>query len=114
MYVVSCVISSLHWTNMRNLILSADIRAVNQCSFDLTVYYQSQLAGRQAVTVASGQSVQLGLPTPWPGGVIWASQDGNTNNGQATQLEFTIGPTRDSYDISLVVRPPFMILSSGM
>jgi hypothetical protein len=80
----------------------ADIRAVNRCSYQLTVFYQSQGSGRTQLTLAAGASAQLGLPTPWTGGVLWASQHDNTNNGQCTQLEFTIGPNRDFYDISLV------------
>jgi len=81
----------------------ADIRAVNQCSYALTVFYQSQGSGRTELSLAAGATAQLGLPNPWTGGVIWASPNANTNNGQCTQLEFTIGSSgRDFYDISLV------------
>ncbi|CAM6113713.1 unnamed protein product [Calypogeia fissa] len=81
----------------------ADVRAVNQCSYGLTLFYRSQGSGTTQLSFAAGQSIQLGLPNPWTGGVMWASQHANSNNGQCTQLEFNIGQSgRDYYDISLV------------
>ncbi|CAM6111636.1 unnamed protein product [Calypogeia fissa] len=82
---------------------SADIQAVNNCPFELTVFYRSQYVGNTQLSVPQGTSLQLNLPSPWVGGVMWASQNGNSNNAQATQIEFNINSAgRDYYDISVV------------
>lgn len=87
---------------------AADIRAVNQCPYDLTVFYQANNTLQAQVTLGPGAAAQLGLPNPWTSGVIWASPQANSNNGQCTQLEFNIGHEgRDFYDISLVVSARF-------
>ncbi|CAM6098612.1 unnamed protein product [Calypogeia fissa] len=82
----------------------AHIRAVNNCNFSLTVFYQSQNAAQTSFSLAGGQSEQMQVPSPWLGGVIWASKNANPNNAQATQIEFTMGGFngQDFYDISVV------------
>ncbi|CAM6109527.1 unnamed protein product [Calypogeia fissa] len=82
----------------------AHIRAVNNCNCSLTVFCQSQNAARASFALAGGQSQQMQVPSPWLGGVMWASESANPNNAQATQIEFTMGGFngQDFYDISVV------------
>ena len=57
--------------------------------------------------LAAGGRTSLNVGNSWVAGLIWGSRSGNMNNGQASQVEFTINPPnqpgRDTYDISLVV-----------
>ncbi|CAM6098613.1 unnamed protein product [Calypogeia fissa] len=82
----------------------ADVRAVNQCPYDLTLFYQNETPGStQQRYLPRNSAMDLGLPNPWTGGLMWASPHGNSDAGQCTQLEFNIGAEgRDYYDISLV------------
>ena len=53
------------------------------------------------------------MGTRWISGVVWGSPHADGKPDHATQLEFNISPTdnpsRDFYDVSLVVSRPFRI-----
>ncbi|CAM6130017.1 unnamed protein product [Calypogeia fissa] len=83
---------------------NADIRVVNNCTFSLTVFYQSQNVDPANFSLPSNGTQQLNLTSEWLDGMIWASQNANPNKSQATKLDFAIGGffNQDYYDLSLV------------
>ncbi|KAG2499326.1 hypothetical protein HYH03_002903 [Edaphochlamys debaryana] len=89
---------------------SAGINLHNKCAFALGVYARSGSNPTYPYYLKPGaqQWLDFGPANLWPAGVIWASKSNNTNNGQATEIEFTIGGDmgnglkQDFYDISLV------------
>eukprot|EP00198_Chlamydomonas_reinhardtii_P010459 XP_001699796.1 predicted protein [Chlamydomonas reinhardtii] len=84
-----------------------DVR--NNCGYAVTAFWRSGAGSTYNSRVLPGQVVRITFSGGvWIGGVIWGSRTGSINNGQATQLEFTIGADmgggrkQDFYDVSVV------------
>ncbi|KAG2482487.1 hypothetical protein HYH03_018594 [Edaphochlamys debaryana] len=90
----------------------AHIKLVNACDYPLTAFARAGPGPllTKALPPKGGSHTMDLTPSGglWIGGVIWASRTGNINNGEATQIEFTIGADigqglkQDFYDLSLV------------
>ncbi|KAG2454638.1 hypothetical protein HYH02_000478 [Chlamydomonas schloesseri] len=87
----------------------AYIQVLNNCGYAVTAFWRAGASTTYNRKLLPGESTQITLPNGvWIAGVVWGSRTGSINNGQATQLEFTIGADvgggkkQDFYDVSVI------------